>query len=182
MGFADEVWWSRLAQPTLHAWTDSAPLRLVHKEADRHDLAPKAMACYGLLRADTQAMLLRFVDGRPVSAVTARFLDWRTACLAHEHKQALMIVWAIASWLISRQVLTWIKTHNRRVKCAGGCRLVVCQLPTKSPWLNRIEPKWVHGKRAMAEPARKLTVEETQQRICDYYHCELLAPLAQKVA
>ncbi len=81
-----------------------------------------------------------------------------------------------ASWHISREVRTWIKTHNRRVKCEGGCRLVVCQLPTKSPWLNRIEPKWVHGKRAIAEPARKLTVDETQQRICDYYHCERLAP------
>jgi hypothetical protein len=182
LGFADEVWWSRLAQPTLHAWTDGAALRLVQREADRHDLGPKALACYGLLRADTQAMLLRFVDGRPVSAVTTRFLAWLTACLAHEHKQALLIIWDNASWHTSREVRTWIKTHNRRVKCEGGCRLVMCQLPTKSPWLNRIEPKWVHGKRAIAEPARKLTVDETQQRICDYYHCERLTPLAQKVA
>jgi hypothetical protein len=45
-----------------------------------------------------------------------------------------------------------------------------------------IEPKWLHGKRAIAEPARKLTVEETKQCLCDYYHPELLALLAQKVA
>lgn len=182
MGFADEVWWSRLAQPTLRTWTDGAPLRLVQKDVDRHDLAPKAMACYGLLRADTQAMLLRFVDGRPVSAVTVRFLEWLTACLAHEHKHALVIVWDNAPWHISRAVRTWITTHNRRVKREGGCRLVRCQLPTKSPWLNRIEPKWVHGKRAIAEPVRKLTVEETRQRICEYYRCALLAPLAQTIA
>ena len=25
-------------------------------------------------------------------------------------------------------------------------------LPSKSPWLNNIEPKWVHGKRAIVEP------------------------------
>jgi transposase len=182
LGFADEVWWSRLAQPTLRTWTDRAPQRLVQRETDRHDLAPKALACYGVLRADTQAMLLRFVEGRPVSAVTVRFLEWLTTGLAREHKQALVLVWDNASWHISREVRTWIKTHNWRVKRDGGCRLVVCQLPTKSPWLNRIEPKWVHGKRAIAEPARKLTVEETRQRICAYYHCALLAPLAQKVA
>jgi hypothetical protein len=44
------------------------------------------------------------------------------------------------------------------------------QLPSKSPWLNRIEPKWVHGKRAIAEPFHKLTGAETRQLICTYYH------------
>jgi len=140
------------------------------------------MACYGVLRADTQTMLLRFGDGRPVSGVTTQFLGWLTAQLAQEQKQALLVVWDHASWHLSRDVRTWIKTHNRRVTREGGCRLGLCQLPTKSPWLNRIEPKWVHGKRAIAEPERKLTIEETTQRLCDYYHCELLAPLAQKVA
>ncbi len=32
-------------------------------------------------------------------------------------------------------------------------RIVVCQLPVKSPWLNRIEPHWIHAKRAVVEPA-----------------------------
>ena len=57
--------------------------------------------------------------------------------------------------------------------------MVVCPLPIKSPWLNRIEPKWVHGKRAIAEPDRKLQVDELQHRICTYYECELLEPIAQ---
>ena len=70
LGFQDEVWWSRLAQPHLHTWTDDKPLHVLQNEPDRHDPEPKAVACYGLLRADTQGMLLRFVDGRPVSAVT----------------------------------------------------------------------------------------------------------------
>jgi hypothetical protein len=46
--FQDEVWWSRLAQPNLHAWTDDTPLRLLQNEPDRHDPEPKAVACYGL--------------------------------------------------------------------------------------------------------------------------------------
>jgi hypothetical protein len=134
------------------------------------------------LHAWTPGEPLRLVDGRPVSAVTTCFLEWLTTCLAYERKQALFIVWDNALWHISREGRTWIKTHNRRAKRDGGCCLVMCQLPTKSPWLNRIEPKWVHGKRDIAEPARKLTGEETTQRICDYCHCELFAPLAQKVA
>lgn len=182
MGVADEVWWSRLASPTLHAWTDRAPRRLVPHEADRQDLAPKALACDGCLRADTQAMRRRVGDGRPVRAVTTPCLAWLTACLAHEHTHALLLVWDQASWHISRDGRTWIRTHHQPVKRAGGCRLVVCQLPTKSPGLNRIEPTGVHGKRAMAEPARNLTVEDTQQRICASDHCELVAPLAQKTA
>jgi hypothetical protein len=182
VGFADGVWWSRLAQPSLHAWTDSQPLRLVQQAADKHDPDPKALACYGLWRADTHAMPLRFVGGRQVSHVTSQYLGWLAERLADEGKQALIVRWDNASWHVSRAVRTWLKAHNQRVKRAGGCRLVMCQLPSKSPWLHRIEPKWVHGKRAIAEPTRKLTGAETRQRICDYYHGELLAPLAQKVA
>jgi len=48
VGFQDEVWWSRLAQPNLRTWTDDKPLRLLQNEPDRHDLEPKAVACYGL--------------------------------------------------------------------------------------------------------------------------------------
>jgi hypothetical protein len=39
--------------------------------------------------------------------------------------------------------------------------------------------KWVHGKRAIAEPDRKLGVDERKHRICTYYACELLEPIAQ---
>ncbi len=96
-----------------------------------------------------------------------------------EGKTALLMVWAKASWHVSHAVRAWLKAPNRRVKREGGCRIVVCPLPSKSPWLNRIEPKWVHGKRAIAEPDRKLHVDELQHRICAYYDCELLEPIAQ---
>ncbi len=102
-------------------------------------------------------MLLRFVQGRPVSQVTEDYLDWVCERLAAEGKQALLLVWDNASWHISQRVRAWLKTHNARVKREGGCRVVVCRLPSKSPWLNPIEPKWVHGKRAIAEPDRKLS-------------------------
>jgi hypothetical protein len=154
-------------------------LCLIQHEPERHDPVPKAVVCYGLLGADTQGMLLRFVDGRPVSAVTTQFLAWLTAWLAAEAKTALLLVWDNASWHVGHAVRAWLKPHNRHVKQAGGCRVVVCLLPSKSPWLNRIEPKWVYGKRALAEPDRKLNVEELRQRICAYDDCERLEPIAQ---
>ena len=182
LGFADEVWWSRYAQPDLHAWTDGEPLRLAGRAADRDDPDPKALACYGLFRRDTDGMMLRFVDGRPVSHVTTQFLAWACERLAAEGKTALLLVWDNAAWHVSRAVRTWVRAHNRVAKTGGGVRIVVCRLPVKAPWLNPIEPKWVHGKRAVAEPDGTLPAEQLKTRICDYYSCELLPPLAQKAA
>ena len=79
----------------------------------------------------------------------------------------------------------WLREHNRKVKATGtGVRIVGCLLPSKSPWLNPIEAKWVHGKRAVSEAERLLTAEELEGRVCAYYDCpreaHLLMP--QKVA
>jgi hypothetical protein len=49
LGFLDEVWWSRFAQPSMHAWAPSGePFRLVEREAASDDEDPKALACYGV--------------------------------------------------------------------------------------------------------------------------------------
>ena len=112
LGFQDECWWSRLAQPALHAWTADEPRRLQELAVPKEDPDPKALACYGLLRGDTGGMLLRFVDGRPVSQVTEDFLSWVCVELAREDKKALLLVWDNASWHTSARVRTWIKEHN----------------------------------------------------------------------
>lgn len=179
LGFQDECWWSRLAQPDLHAWTDAEPLRLQELARPKNDPDPKALCCYGLFRPDTAQMLLRFVDGRPVSQVTTDYLAWVCVRLAAEGKKALLLVWDNASWHISKRVRSWIKDHNRRAKKEGGVRIVVCRLPSKSPWLNPIEPRWVHGKRAIVEPERLLSAQEVEARACEYYGCEQVEHLRQ---
>jgi hypothetical protein len=157
-------------------------MRLREPPADPEDRDPKALACYGVLRADTGAMMLRFVRGRPVSQVTEDFLAWACGRLAKEGKRALLLVWDNASWHVSGRVRSWIRAHNRRVKAEGGARIVSCPLPVKAPWLNRIEPKWAHGKRAIVEPERRLTATEVAERVCDYYGSEKLDYLTQPVA
>ena len=54
LGFQDEVWWSRLARPSLRTWiAEDDRLRLVEQAVATDDPDPKALACYGLLlRAD----------------------------------------------------------------------------------------------------------------------------------
>jgi len=61
-------------------------------------------------------------------------------------------------------------------------RIIPCWLPTRSPWLNRIEPHRVHGKRAIVEPARLLTAQEVERRVCDYFGCPVVDHLAQQVS
>jgi transposase len=92
------------------------------------------------------------------------------------------MIWDNASWHRSKQVRQWLKQHNRQSKLSGGVRLLVCFLPIKSPWLNAIEPKWVHAKRAVVEPKQVLSATELKQRICDYFGCKLLSPLAKQVS
>jgi DDE superfamily endonuclease len=122
--------------------------------------------------------LKRFVAHRPVSGSTTRFLAWCCAQAAARGKTALLLIWDNASWHISKEGRTWVQVHNRQVQATGrGVRLLVCPLPTKSPWLNPIEPKWVHGKRAVVEPDRLLPMSELEERVCAYYDCEQLPHL-----
>jgi hypothetical protein len=149
--------------------------------ADRDDPAPKALACYGLRPPARERVLPRFVDGRPISPVTRAFLARVAEQLAAEGVRVLALIRDDASWHISRAVRDRIGTRNRAAERAGrGCRLLVCRPPSESPWLNPIEPKWVHGKRAVVEPARKPTGIELRRRLCDHYRGQLLQPLAQQ--
>jgi hypothetical protein len=174
LGFLDEVWWSRLAQPERHLWVEKDEVtRLQELERSKEETDPKALACYGILlrRRPPQAeqMFLRFVDGRPVSAVT---IDFLTACwkeLATQAVPARVLMWDNASWHKSLAVRSWVRSHNQTVKQTGeGVRILPYLLPSKSPWLNPIEATWVHGKRNVSEADRILSADELEARVCAY--------------
>jgi hypothetical protein len=119
-----------------------------------------------------EQMWLRFVAGRPVSAGTTDFLAWCCDRLAKPGITAWRLIWDHASWHTSQAVRSWIRRHNQQVKTRQrGVRIVAYWLPVKSPWLNPIEPKWVHGKRAVSEPDRLLSAAELETRVCLYYAC-----------
>lgn len=179
-GFQDETWWSRFSQPKLSSWSEeSQPLRLVEQTKQKDDPDPKALACYGILLRwmasndlRLEKMLLRFVDGRPVSGITIQFLEWCCQEVEKLDKSVLAMIWDNARWHTSKAVRTWIRAHNRTVKRTGkGVRILVCFLPIKSPWLNPIEPKWTHGKRRIVEPNATLSKQALADRICATFDC-----------
>src|SRR5919199_1077382 len=129
-------------------WITSPDPEYVRKKARRDDPDPKALACYGLLARswDTEGrrhehLWLRFVDGRPVSAVTITFLTWCLERALERRKQAVLLIWDNASWHDSQIVRSWVRRHNRAVKQAGhGVPLIAFYLPTNRPWINTIQP------------------------------------------
>jgi hypothetical protein len=174
-GFEDECWWSRVALPTLSSWAqEGKPLRLLQRSVAKDDPEPKTISCYGLYLPQLEETWLRFVDGRPVSSITTQFLSWCCEKLEALGKKALLLIWDNASWHVSKELRRWLGKHNRRVKESGGeggVRIVSCLLPKQSPWLNAIEPKWVHGKRKVVEPEGVLGAYELAERVCGVFGC-----------
>jgi DDE superfamily endonuclease len=173
VGFLDECWWSRVVLPTLNAWAEEGkPPRLIQRSVAKEDPEPKAISCYGLYLPGIDETWIRFVDGRPVSSITTRFLSWSLEKLEALGKKFLVLIWDNASWHVSKEVRRWLGKHNRRVKESGeGVRIVGCLLPKQSPWLNSIEPKWVHAKRKVIEPKRLLGAYELADRVCGVFDC-----------
>ena len=171
LGFGEEGWWSWLAQPALHTWApDAQALRLVEQARPKDDPEPKALACYGWLGrpipTQPEHMLLRFVEGHLVSTETIALLAWCSKRLAAQGLTAVLLIWDKASWHTSYAVRAWLRQHNNWVKQTGqGVRILVGRLPSQSPWLNPLEPKWVHGKRAIVEPDRLLSAQEGMEHL-----------------
>lgn len=190
LGFADEVWWSRLAPPRLHSGVlANDELRLVQQAPSPDAPNPNALACYGLLVRATsptpEQIWLRFATAQAVSGIPIQFLAWCGDQVAALGKQALLLVWDNASWHRRQAGQQWLQTHNQNAKQARqGLRVLPGRLPSRSPWLNPIEPKGVHGNRAVLEPERVLTAAELAARVYDYYGCRPEPPLtiAQQAA
>ncbi len=177
VGFQDEVWWSRLTHPNLHSWTASDPLRLEEQTHQKDDPDPQAFACYGVdLRwSDQEEVWLRFVKGNPKSDPTIQFMDWVLEKTAQQGIRVLVMFWDHASWHKSKRVRTWLHGHNKQVKQAGeGTRLLACLLPKKSPWLNPIEPRWIHAKRKVIAPGKILPAQELAEWVCAVFEQPML--------
>src|SRR5262245_44732521 len=107
LGKGSEVWWSRFARADVYAWqSDDTPLQLVEQDRPKHDPDPKALALYGILVRQSalkaaappaDQLLLRFVDGRPVSTLTIEYLAWCSERLSAEGMTALLLIWDNAS-------------------------------------------------------------------------------------
>ena len=170
----DESWFSRFEQPTLQAWSDREPLHMVQRIAPEPE-ADKALACYGAVRSDTQQVYFSFSALRPISEETWKFVQALVQVAREEGKHVLVIIWDNASWHLSKRLRQWVRQYNHEAKTSGDVRILTHLLPLQSPWLNPIEPRWVHAKRAICEPNGTLLVEEARRRLCAYFGSQPLS-------
>jgi len=171
----DECWFSRFAQPNAYAWAlPGKELRLVQREPKR-DEKEKALACFGAVRQDSGQVYLYFSNGQPNSEHMWLFIAALLDLARQEGKKVVVLIWDNASWHKSHRIEQWIRAYNHQAKANGDVRLLTHLLPSKSPWLNPIEPRWIHAKRATCEPDGDLTPTELRRRICQHFNTEPLA-------
>lgn len=172
----DECWFSRFAQPSLQAFVEAGQkLRLVERTPQPGE-ADKALACFGAVCPQTQERYFYFAGGQPNSEKTLAMLEALIAVAKAKAKRVLVLLWDRASWHKSKKVKLWIRQHNRQAKKqADGVRVLTCLLPSKSPWLNAMEPIWLHAKRKVAEPDGELTVKVLKDRLCTHFQTTVAA-------
>ena len=171
----DECWFSRFVQPQMHAFaTAENHLRLVQRVPQKGE-TDKAIACYGAVCDQTKERFFCLADGQPNSEKSIAFLSNLLALAKERNQRVLVVIWDRASWHMSKTVIRWVHQHNQQVKQAKhGTRLLTCLLPSKSPWLNPIEPRWVHAKRGVCEPDGDLSSVELRRRLCRHFDTEPL--------
>ena len=102
---------------------------------------------------------LRFVDGRPVSAITEQFLALVLRALQETGVRVWLLIWDNASWHVSKRVRAWIRVHNRHVKQHGqGVRILLVlsagQEPLAQPDRAEVGP-WQARHRRARPPAQR---------------------------
>ena len=149
----------------MHAWASpGSEMRLVERTPPRGE-TNKAIACFGAVNAATQERYLMWSKGQPNTDRTIQFLE-RMLALAHQqHKQILLVIWDRASWHKSARLKRWQHAYNRSAKQKGDVRLLTCLLPIQSPWLNPMEPFWIHAKRKVVEPKGEVSPAELRRRV-----------------
>ncbi len=168
----DECWFSRFAQPSAHTWAPrEQSLHLVQRDPRRGE-KDQALACFGAVRQETQQVYLHFSEGQPDSEQMWVFIMGLLDIARQEDKEVVVMLWDNASWHKSQRIRQWIRTYNRAAKRVGEPRLLTHLLPVKSPWLNPIEPHWIHAKRATCQPDGELSACELRQRLCEYFETD----------
>lgn len=170
----DECWFSRFAQPNAHAWAlPGEALRLVQREPKRGE-TEQALACFGAVRQDSEQVVVSFSEGQPNSEHMWAFILALLDLARQEGKTVVVLIWDNASWHKSYRIKRWVRSYNQQAKASGDVRLITHLLPIKSPWLNPIEPRWLHAKRCVCEPDGDLLPSELRRRIGKHFNTETL--------
>ncbi len=75
-------------------------------------------------------------------------------------KRVVVVIWDNASWHTAKALRRWYYRYNQTAKRTGQARLLLVALPSRSPWLNPLEPVFgqakrrIVGRRTIPQPAR----------------------------
>lgn len=142
----------------------------------------KALSYYGVKRHDTGELYLYPCWRRPNSDETLQFLHWLVLGATALHRKVVLVIWDNASWHVGRKVKRWIRRYNLNARLTGRPRLLVWALPKRSPWLNPIEPHWLHAKKRICEPSNvDLSPHQLRQRVFQALDARFVATLSQPV-
>ena len=131
----DQSWFVRWPYQ-FWAWTpEDVRLRVAQRWSEKVD----TIALYAALDDETQETFLRWAKSQPNSEETVGFLEALMAHYTAQDKRFVVLFWDRAPWHRSKQTRAWIRAYNQRAKREGLARLIVCQLPTRSPWLMPLE-------------------------------------------
>lgn len=85
----------------------------------------------------------------------------------------MALTWDHASLHKNKRLKQWIRSYNQQAKREGNVRLLTLLLPKKSPWLNPIEPCWIHAKRKVCQSDGELSADELRRRLCAHFHTDV---------
>lgn len=137
-----------------------------------HKDTEQALACFGAVRQDTQQTYLYFCEGQPNSEHTWVFIMGLLALACQAEIRVVVMIWDRATWHQSKRLRKWIRSYNQAARQAGQPRLLTFLLPKKSPWLNPIEPRWIHAKRKSCQPDGELPASELKRRLAVHFDTE----------
>jgi transposase len=162
----DQSWFSRWPY-RFRAWAaKDAPLRVAQRWSEKVDTT----ALYAALDDKSQEAFLRWATGQPNSEETVQFLEALMAHCTQNGLRFIVLIWDKASWHTSKRTQGWIRAYNRRAKEESLTRLIVCQLPTRSPWLMPLEPIFGWTKHQVLGDRLFETVAQLQAAVERYFH------------
>jgi transposase len=131
----DQSWFARWPY-RFRAWVHKkAPLHV----AQRWNEPVDTTALYATLDDETQEAFLRWAQGQPDSEQTIHFLEALMVHWTQQGKRFIVLFWDRAPWHTSAKTRRWIRVYNQRAKQEGLTRLIICSLPSRSPWLMPLE-------------------------------------------
>ncbi len=157
----DQSWFVRWPY-RFWAWSAEDALPRVAK---RWNETVDTTAVYAALDDETQEAVLSWAQERPNSEVTVDFLKSLMSYWTKRDKHFMVLFWDQASWHTSKRTCQWIRDYNQRAKQTGLTRLIVCQLPSRSPWLMPLEPVFGWIKHHMLGDRSFETVAELQAAV-----------------